>query len=70
MKLQTDDQICCRNATDVSFYRKSFIKVPLCRSKFGRKGWSAYRPWLEKCVSVKALKNRNDSSLEEEKEWS
>ena len=38
MKLQSDDQICCRNATGVSFYRMSFIKVPLCQSKFGRKG--------------------------------
>ena len=32
MKLQIDDQICCRNATDVSFYQKVFIKVSLYQS--------------------------------------
>jgi hypothetical protein len=32
MKLQIDDQICCRNATSVSFYRKVFIKGSLYQS--------------------------------------
>lgn len=32
MKLQIDDQICCRNATSVSFYQKVVIKVFLYQS--------------------------------------
>ena len=69
MKRQTDDQSCCSNATGVSFYSTVFIKVSLFQSNFSRKGYRAYRPWLEKGVSVKTLKNRKDSSHEEVKEW-